>query len=461
VKHSGLFAVLLVFLSSIAFAELSSVPEIRDSWWSPSVSASGKSAVAVIAQRGMGEGDRIMAAKCREWEQNKNAAPPSAAWTCINGRPATQEETNEAISRLRKEGERTWQKMAEQQRKEQREIQKIIGKYSGADEPQDRNTIIEPQGTTRLRATQPSTPALSLPAEWGFAHPRADMLMAIDVAALGQSTILQEMLTRLPEPVQANAKNFGRQLKQVGGVEKAWLSVRSGDFLVLLQGQLTFPPGFVQLANGMASYRISRTAVVFGRPASVTEAVQRLSRAAAPSLISRRMKAMSVGNEISISGTRALLTAQSTMPVSNINDLSGFSFGLALRDGLKLQLRLNSDTEAGARRLLEAVRKAATQSDPSVNASTQLEGTSVRLTLAIERADLLRNFDKALSSPMGQRLTAMASAQSNKVVVQGLPGGPKEIQASGQMAPADDKLPFSKIVVQGMPEGTKVITSPH
>ena len=74
-KHSGLFAVLLVFLSSIAFAELSSVPEIRDSWWSPSVSASGKSAVAVIAQRGMGEGDRIMAAKCREWEQNKNAAP--------------------------------------------------------------------------------------------------------------------------------------------------------------------------------------------------------------------------------------------------------------------------------------------------------------------------------------------------------------------------------------------------
>jgi len=81
-----------------------------------------------------------MAAKCREWEQNKKAAPPSAAWTCINGRPATQEETNEAINRFRKEGERTWQKMAEQQRKQQREIQKIIGKYSGESEPQKRNT---------------------------------------------------------------------------------------------------------------------------------------------------------------------------------------------------------------------------------------------------------------------------------------------------------------------------------
>jgi hypothetical protein len=152
------------------------------------------------------------------------------------------------------------------------------------------------------------------------------------------------------------------------------------------------------------------------------------------------------------------------MPVSNINDLSGFSFGLALRDGLKLQLRLNSDTEAGARRLLAAVHKTATQSDSSVSASTQLEGTSVCLTVAIQRADLLRTLDQALSSPMGQRLTAMASAQSmNRVVVQGLPGGPKEIQASGQMAPAtaDSKAPFGKIVVQGMPEGTKVIASPH
>jgi hypothetical protein len=350
--------------------------------------------------------------------------------------------------------------MAEQQRKQQRDIQKIIGNYSGAGDSQDRSTIIVPQGTSRLHTISPSAPALSLPAGWSFAHPHADMLMAIDVAALGQSTILREMLTRLPEAVQLNAKTFESQLRQLGGLEQAWLSVRSGDFLALLQGQINFPPGFVQLANGMASYRISRTAVVFGRPASVSQAVQRLSSGAAPSLISRRMKALGVGNEISISGSRALLAAQSTVPLSNINDLSGFSFGLALRDGLTLQLRLNSDTEAGAHRLLEAVRKGATQSASPVSASTQLEGTSVRLTLAIPRADLLRAFDQALASPMGQRLTAMASAQSvNKVVVQGGPGGPN--QASGQTAPADNQLPFSKIVVQGMPEGTKVITAPR
>jgi hypothetical protein len=58
--------------------------------------------------------------------------------------------------------------MTEQQRREQREIQKIIGKYAGEGESPNRNTIIEPQGTTRLRATEQSIPARSLPTEWSL-----------------------------------------------------------------------------------------------------------------------------------------------------------------------------------------------------------------------------------------------------------------------------------------------------
>jgi hypothetical protein len=261
------------------------------------------------------------------------------------------------------------------------------------------------------------------------------------------------MLARLPEAVQVNAKSVGSQLRQVGDVEQAWLSIRSHDFLALLQGRLNFPAGFVQLGNGMASYRISRTSVVLGRTAAVAQAVQRLSRATTtPSLVSRRMKALSTGNAISMSGTQALLNAQSMMPVPEFNDLSGFSFNLALRDGLKLQLRLNSDTAAGARRLLDTVRKNATATESPISANTELEGTSVRIAVAIPRADLLQSFDNALASPMGQRLTAMASAQpANKVVVQGLPGG----------SPTDSNTPFGKIVVQGMPGGSKVIESPH
>jgi ABC-type uncharacterized transport system YnjBCD ATPase subunit len=353
--------------------------------------------------------------------------------------------------------------MAEQQRKQQEEIQKIIGKYSGNDASQSRSTIIEPQRMTRLGPSQPSTPALSLPAEWSFAHPHADMLMAVDVAALGESDILQEILKRLPEAVQVNAKNFASQVRQVGEVEQAWLSIRSGDFLILFQGRLNFPPGFVQLRNGMSSYRISKTAVVFGRTESVAEAVQRLSRVAGPSLVALRMKALSAGNAIAVTGTRALLT-QPAMSVPNSNDFSGFSLGLALRDELRLQLRLNSETAAGAQRLFATTRKTAALADSSVKADAQLEGTAVRVTLAIPKAYILQGFDKALSSPMGQRIVAMASTQSvNKVIVQGGPSGPQEVQTSGQMVPAptDSNAPFGKIVVQGMPEGTKVIVSPH
>ena len=452
-KHPRVLSAIL-FLSPMALAQSSSAPE-RHSW-----APLEEPELVIIAQAG--SWNDIMAEKCREWERNKSAAPPSAAWTCVNGRPATQQETNESIDRLHKQGEQTWKKMAEQQRKQQEEIQKIIGKYSGDGAPQNRSNVIERQRMTRLGPSQPSTPALSLPAEWSFAHPHADMLMAVDVAALGESAILQELLKRLPEPVQVNAKNFASQLRQVGEVEQAWLSIRSGDFLILFQGRLNFPPGFVQLRNGMSSYRISKTAVVFGRTESVAEAVQRLSRGAAPSLVSRGMKALSAGNAIAMTGTRAFQT-QPTMSVPDSNDLSGFSLGLALHDELKLQMRLNSETAAGAQRLLASMRKTAASSDSSVRTDAQLDGTAVRLTLAIPKAYLLQGFDKALSSPMGQRFVAMASTQSvNKVIVQGGPGVPQEVQTTGQMVPAaDSNAPFSKIVVQGMPEGTKVIVSPH
>jgi hypothetical protein len=91
---------------------------------------------------------------------------------------------------------------------------------------------------------------------------------------------------------------------------------------------------------------------------------------------------------------------------------------------------MNSGTVAGARRLLAAKRKNPALPGSSVNVETQLEGTSVRLTLAVNKTELSKAFDKALAAPLGQQLTAMAanSAKStNKIVIQGLKGGPKVI----------------------------------
>jgi len=459
-KHSGLLSVVLLALPCIAIAQsnlgqISICAAIFPVVFGSPVFASP--ANVLLAQNG--GWNQIMERKCREWDLNPKSAPASAAWTCVNGRPATQQETNEAIDRLHREGQWNAQRMIDQRRKEQRGVQQIIHKYSGTKEEPQHGAFNQPSQTTRLQAV----PALSLPAGWSFAHPNADMVMAIHVAALGQSATVQQLFARLPESVQVNAKTFARQLKQIGDVDEAWLSIHSGDILGLVQGRTNFPQGFVQLANGMSSYRISKTAVVFGKPASVSAAVERLARSAVPGLLSRRMKTECIGNDICMSGTSALLNTQSTIAVADTKDLSGFSFGMSLHDGLKVQVRLSSTSVAGARRLLSQVNKSTTQPDSPVTATAQLEGTSVRLSIAIPQADLLNSFDKALSSPVGQRLTAMASAPpSNKIVIQGLPGGSKEIQTNGGLPPSttDNKGAFGKIVVQGMPGGTKVITSP-
>ena len=389
-----------------------------------------------------------MEERCREWQNSKNA-PASAAWTCTDGRPATQEETNRALQRFREEGERNGRRMVDSM--SLRGSRSVPGRQA--------NTILEPQPTSRSRANRQAAKVLALPADWRFAHPNADLLMAIHVAALRQSSTLQELLARLPEPLQVNARNMGSMLAQVGELDQAWLSMRSGDFLTLLQGRLNFPPGCVQLPNGTASCRISNNAVVFGRAASVAGAVQRLSRPDAvlpPSI--RRMKQLGAENDVWLSGTRAMLATPAIMPHSN--DLTGLSLALALRDGLKLELRLNSGSVLGARRLLAAMRKNPPVPDSPMSVDTQLEGTSVRLRLAVDKMELAKALDRALAAPLGQRLMAMAatSARSaNQFVIQGLPGGPKEVQPIGQLTPAPGTVPPGAIVIHGLPGGPKVL----
>jgi hypothetical protein len=448
---------LLVVLSSTAFPEHTYPAwQNRDSHPLFPAASSPPPPLTLIAQHGKGVWYQMMEEKCREWDRNSKEAPASAAWVCVNGRPATQQETNEILQRLKREGEQNVRRWDEQRRQQQKTIEKLAGQSSRSAQIGQPNTIPQPQ------ANQPAAPALSLRADWCFAHPQPDMLMALRVADLRHSATLQELLAQFPEPLQASARDIERRLTQLGELQEAWISVRAGDFLVLFQGRLNLPSGFVQLGNGTASYRISNTAVVIGRPDSVADAVERLSGSkAALSPSARRMNELGAGNDVWFTGTRALLRAPAVTPLAN--DLTGFSLGLALRDGLKLQMNLNSGTVASARRLLDAVNKNPHLPQSPVNLDTQLENRSIRLTLAVGKPQLMKAFGEALSSPWGQQLTAMAAAaeqSKHKILLQGLPGGPKEILSSGQLVtgPANTAAPLGKITIQGMPGGTKVIS---
>ena len=457
---SRLFSSLFLLVVSVAFAEARSARTmIRDSH-PTSIANPETPGIIIIAQLGKSEWQREMDARCREWDLDKKSAPSSAAWTCVNGRAATQQETNEILERMRREAEHNWQRTQQQNSNQQKQIKKLSSGSSRPAQTQQEDIHLGPQIT---QTNQSPAKTLSLPADWRFAHPHPDMLIGIRVSTLRQSSTLQELLSRLAIPLQENAQNLARILRQIGQLDQVWVSIRSSEFVGLVQGQLNFPPGFVELSNGMSSYRISNTAVVIGKSSSVAEAVQRMSNAAPAPALARRMKEIAADNDLWFTGTRALKIVPANVHIPD--DITDMSLSASLRDGLRIQMRLNSGTVAGARRLLADLHKNPVPSDSKFRLDTELVGTSVRLELAIAKSDLLQAVDKALASPIGQQLTKMAveSAQSsNKIVVQGMPGGSKEIRPSGQLSPArQSPAPLGKIVVQGGPDGTRVISPPH
>ena len=183
-ENPGWLPVLVLVLSSTAFAQ-STNPAVnhRDFQSTFPAAASGKPAPTLIAQTFKSEMD----ARCREWQNSKDA-PASAAWVCNNGRMATQEETNRALDRFRQEGERNVRQMEERRRQEMREMDKIAPGRSRSVQGRQPDIIVEPQPTVRTQANQPAAMALSLPADWRFAHPHPDMLMGIHISALRQSS---------------------------------------------------------------------------------------------------------------------------------------------------------------------------------------------------------------------------------------------------------------------------------
>jgi hypothetical protein len=59
-------------------------------------------------------------------------------------------------------------------------------------------------------------------------------------------------------------------------------------------------------------------------------------------------------------------------------------------------------------------------------------------------------------------MAATSARSTNKVVIQGLPGGTQEVQGFGQLAPAPaTTTPLGTITIQGLKGGPKVIAPPH
>jgi hypothetical protein len=323
---------------------------------------------------------------------------------------------------------------------------------------QQRMRVIQPP------VAQPLAKPLNLAPDWRFAHPRAELLGGINVESLLQSPTLRELLGQLAGPLQIKTADIDSALAKAHGVKQVWISLRSGDALFLLQGKLNMPQGFIKLQNGMTYCSISDTAVLMGKQASVAAAVQRLkSPTPADPVVTSRMKNLSAENQLWLTATPALLKQAKPSPWTA--DLAGFSLGMQLRDGYRMEAILKCASLAAAHRVLASSQEHPPLPDASMKLDTRLEGSSVHFTLAIDKAHLLQVIDKAMAGPMGQRLKAMAvvAQKPGTMTSQGLPEGARQVQSSGAVvaAPAQPstKLEGGITIQGGIQGGTKPASS--
>ncbi|MBV9670841.1 MAG: hypothetical protein JOZ43_07810 [Acidobacteriales bacterium] len=250
-----------------------------------------------------------------------------------------------------------------------------------------------------LRAAQ--QPEVEVPASWHFAHPTPDAVFGINVASLRQSPALHALLAQLAATFKIDPAELDRQLSQVNDVDQCWVSIRSKDVLVLIQGHVNLPAGFVQQPNGMTSYQLSKDAFLLGKQESVRTSLERMLNAhssVTPTMT--KMKALAKGNDLWFSGTSAL------MPQAP-DGISGYSGTFSFQQDLNLGLNLRFTTEQKAREMLAKMQERQSVPD-GVNVSSEVEGTVLNVKVAVSQAKMSDALQKLLAQPWAQQLTASA-----------------------------------------------------
>lgn len=280
--------------------------------------------------------------------------------------------------------------------------------------------------------TQLAGAGLNLPASWHFADPHPDALVAINFGALRRSPTAENLWSQIVAALNLDT-SLVSSLSQLGELDQIWLTVHGGDVLVLAQGHLRVPDGFVRLTNDLTCWRISSTAAVFGRQNGVADAVDRLSSAVpASSPKIAVIRALMLQNDVSMVASRELVTANA-MPIPGYNAVTGFSAAFALRDGLKLEARVDFANAPAARQTFAIFGR--DQKGSPVHITPTLVGSSVRLALVVPQSELSSAVETALNGPAGKQLSNMARnlpRAQGQVSVQSPSGNSEQVTAGGE-----------------------------
>jgi hypothetical protein len=317
-------------------------------------------------------------------------------------------------------------------------------------QPASPRVINIPGGPARV--APPAAPAHVIPADWRFAQPHPDLLASIDAAAVRQSPTLRALLVQLAAPLHMTPAELDDALTQTNDIDRCWISVRSSEPLLLLQGQFHARVGPTDIGNGKMVYGLSENALVFGSSAAVTSAMQRLRGTLAASS-ARPMKIDGAESDLWVMGTSANLKEAHVSLSSLADGLSSYMLGVSLRDGVKAELRLEYASVAGARRAAATVRDSPPPADWPVHVASEMMGTQVRVKVTVEQAELSAALAKALAGPSAKPVLDLLShyVRNGQMVVYGT-GAPKVLEPTPNAPP-----PPGKLVIYGMPGGPKVM----
>ena len=296
----------------------------------------------------------------------------------------------------------------------------------------------------RMTSIAPAAPSVIMLGEpdWRFAHPRADLLGGMNVAALVQSPLVRMLLTESAGNGGVSAADVEKALSSASDIEKVSLSVRGKDILMLMTGKLDSMENMAKPGSGMSFHRVSADSILMGTEPSLSEAMQRLASPQRPAGIqAQRAKDLSRTNDFWLTGTPALLAAFGTQ--ARATEIRDFLISPQLKDQLRADLVLTATAPAVAQRMFASMQKAA--KNPAMGqVSTSLEGSAVRTVFTVQESEARQGMREFLSGPQGKQIAALIAAgkqtmgeapqrpsdHPGKVVIYGLEGGPKEVPVS-------------------------------
>lgn len=318
--------------------------------------------------------------------------------------------------------------------------------------------------------------------DWRFAHPQAEMLMGVRVRSLVESP-LGDAFREQAKVMGSNALNAG-MLEEIEEVYVSVVSKRGkngkvtdSDGLVLLVGN--FDGGkLMKLLQG-AEFRqgrkealtprfLDRGTILLGDEDAMIAAVERMKDptrrgALFTNPLFERATELNEGNEFWMVGSVAPIAGAAAGPADGpfgfLNDLRSFSFGLGMRDKMRLDVGLNMRSRKAADEMIAALQSIQQQmrkqmKDPaewekienSLKVSTA--GTSLRVQMEMDSKDLRRSVDQVMA--------ARANATAELLATNGA------ARPAGQpQAPPPPPQPMRRtVIVYGQESGTQEIPVP-